>query len=484
MGLFGRGKSGGLMNVIRCDLEDYLVWKWRPLGQDVNSTSRENSIRYGSSLRVKDGEVAVFVYKQKDGTMQDYIVGPYDDTIKTANFPVLANLVGMAFGGDSPFQAEIYFINLTDTIQIRFGIPYFDVADPRFMDYVVPVSAAGSITFAITDYKDFIRKNRLIDFSLDRLKEKVKDAVIRRSKSVISNSPAEFGFPLVQLERKIEDINDSISARLVKDFEDFGISVKRLDLSRITPDKESQGWQELRSVTADIQTATLKTQSDINLKNMADMQAINAANMEETMRIQREETQRAQRLQTESNFMGAHALNVQADVLKTGASNLGQMSNMGGGGGMNPVGMMAGMAMGGAMGQQMAGMMNNMGQQMQAGTQPMVPGAGMAGAGMQPGMTPPPPPGAPQAGVPNPSVMYMLSVNGQQAGPFNYMQLQQLQQSGQFTAQTYVWCQGMPQWQQAGMLPEFMSMFAQPQQQPAQPQQQQQPMMPPPPPMP
>lgn len=83
MGLFGlstsKGKGGGLMNVIRCDEAEYLVWKWRPLGQDANSTSRENSIRYGSSLRVKDGEVAVFVYKQQNGLLQDFIVGPYDD---------------------------------------------------------------------------------------------------------------------------------------------------------------------------------------------------------------------------------------------------------------------------------------------------------------------------------------------------------------------------------------------------------------------
>ena len=78
MGLFGRGKGGGLMNVIRCDEEEYMVWKWRPEEQNANSTMRENSIRYGSSLRVKDGEVAVFVYRQKDGTMQDFIEGPYD----------------------------------------------------------------------------------------------------------------------------------------------------------------------------------------------------------------------------------------------------------------------------------------------------------------------------------------------------------------------------------------------------------------------
>lgn len=107
MGLFGRGKSGGMINVIRCDEDDYLVWKWRPAGQDVNSTTRENAIRYGSSLRVKAGESAVFVYKQQ-GHGLDIIEGPYDDTIRTANFPVLSSLVGMAFGGESPFQAEVY----------------------------------------------------------------------------------------------------------------------------------------------------------------------------------------------------------------------------------------------------------------------------------------------------------------------------------------------------------------------------------------
>ena len=63
------------MDVIRCDEQEYLVWKWRPSGSD-NSTKKENSIRFGSSLRVKDGELAVFVYQQKDGSMQDFIVGP------------------------------------------------------------------------------------------------------------------------------------------------------------------------------------------------------------------------------------------------------------------------------------------------------------------------------------------------------------------------------------------------------------------------
>ena len=66
MGFFSKNKNeGGLMDVIRCDEQEYLVWKWRPAGE-ANSSKKENAIRYGSSLRVKDGEIAVFVYKQYD----------------------------------------------------------------------------------------------------------------------------------------------------------------------------------------------------------------------------------------------------------------------------------------------------------------------------------------------------------------------------------------------------------------------------------
>ena len=145
------------MDVIRCDEPEFLIWKWRPKGQEANTTKKENAIRYGSSLRVKDGEVAVFVYKQKDGSMQDFIEGPYDDTIKTANFPILTGIVGTAFGGASPFQAEIYYINLSGIVQVKFAIPYFDVFDPRFLDFAVPMAVRGTVTFNITDYKSFIK---------------------------------------------------------------------------------------------------------------------------------------------------------------------------------------------------------------------------------------------------------------------------------------------------------------------------------------
>lgn len=436
MGLFGRGSGGGLMNVIRCDEQDYMVWKWHPQQQEVNSTSRENSIRWGSSLRVKDGEVAVFVYPQKDGTMQDFIVGPFDQTIKTANFPVLASIIGAAFGGESPFQAEVYFINLQQNNQIRFAVPYFDAFDPRLPDHGVPVAVRGTLTFNISDYENFIKLNRLVNFDKEQFVKQIQDAVRRNVKAVVMNIPQEMGTPLVQIERQIMEVNDRVVEKVRPRIEgDFGVNLKALDISAIEIDKESMYYEELRQLTAGATARTMQAQTDLNIQNLKDTQRINAENMEETMRMQREEAQRAQRLQTESNFMGAFSVEQQTEVLKAAAQGLAGMGGGEGGGGMNPAGMMAGMFMGGAVGQQMAGMMNGMGQTMQNAMN-----------------TPPP----------MPTVQYYVGVNGQQVGPFTVPQLTQLVQNGQLTQQSLVWRQGMTGWEQAANVAELAALFAPP----------------------
>ena len=119
MGLFGRGKSGGTMNVIRCDEENYIVWKWRPEGQEVNSTSRENSIRWGSSLRVKDGEVAVMFIGpilaenlfEKLGTSEGVLQEMRQKTWRAKFDQVL--MKGRSMRGDAEFQSQLdYYENL------------------------------------------------------------------------------------------------------------------------------------------------------------------------------------------------------------------------------------------------------------------------------------------------------------------------------------------------------------------------------------
>ena len=394
MGLFRNKIEGGLMDVIRCDEQQYLVWKWRPNGES-NSTRKENAIRYGSSLRVKDGEMAVFFYQLNNGTIQDCIIGPHDQTIKTANFPILMSIVGLAFGGNSPFQAEIYYINLSSNVQIKFGIPYFDVFDPRFPDLGVPCAVRGTLTFNITDYKNFIKLNRLINFSLEDFKNQVKDFFIRKTKSVVLNITSEIGISAMQLETRIDQISDYLKSKLADSLaDDFGVNLKRIDIGTIELDKEHPHYQQLKKSTVDQQTKLIDATTDIEITNRL--------------------------LQVQGKNINVHQINLQADVAKTAAESLGQLGGgMGGDGGMNPAGMMAGMMMGGAVGSGMAGMMGNM----------------MQGVN-QPQQMPPPPP----------ITQYFIALNGQQSGPFPLLQLHQMAQNGSFTKDHHVWKQGMPEW--------------------------------------
>ncbi|MDD6472673.1 MAG: SPFH domain-containing protein [Bacteroidales bacterium] len=426
MALFCKSKKGGFMDEIRCDEPSYLVWKWHPSGVQPGDTARENSIRWGSSLRVKDGEVAVFVYKQKNGTMQDFIVGPFDQTIKTANFPVLSSIIGLAYEGGTPFQAEIYYINLARIIQVKFGVPFFDVYDPRFADFGVPVAVRGTISFQIKDYREFIKLNRLSTFTLEAFQSQIRDAVCRYVKDAVTNAPAAHNIPVVQIESKTAQINDVIEYDIIERLkENFGVLVSGVDIGAIEIDKTSESYRQLMAVTKDIAATKIEAEAQDYL---------------ERLRIQREEGQYAMHKQTQTTNFGAFQVEKQAEVGVAGAHALGQMGTNGasdvklggGGNGINMAAMMASMAVGSAVGQNIAGAMNNM----------------MGGIG-QPAKTPPP----------VPAVAYHVAVNGQATGPFDISVLTQMVAVGQLTADSLVWKSGMEQWTKAGKVDELNGLF-------------------------
>lgn len=448
MALFNRNnRKGGLMDEIRCDEPSYLIWKWHPSGVQQGETVRENSIRWGSSLRVKDGEVAVFVYKQKNGTMQDFIVGPFNQTIKTANFPVLSSIIGLAYEGGTPFQAEIYFINLARIIQVKFGVPFFDVYDPRFADFGVPVAVRGTVSFSIGDYREFIKLHRLSTFNLDDFQKQIRDAVNRYVKDAVANAPAAHDIPVVQIESKTAQINDVVEYDLSERLkETFGIVVSGIDIGAIEIDKSSEGYRQLMSVTQELASATAKAEAEAKIKDIHAKQRIEAEHYEGTLRIQREEGQYAQHKQTQTANLGAFQVEKQAEVGVAGAQALGQMGangasdvNIGGSGdgtGFNMAAMMASMAVGGAVGQNIAGAMNNM----------------MGGINQQtaPGAVPPPIPAA----------AYHVAVNGQATGPFDISVLARMVTVGQLTTDSLVWKNGMAQWAKAGTVDELKNIFA------------------------
>ena len=325
--------------------------------------------------------------------------------------------------------------NLSKGSQLNFAIPYFDVFDPRLQDYGVPVSVHGAVVYAIEDMDLFHSVNRNEGYSDETFKNKLRGQLTKFIKSVVSNAPSDAQIPVVQIERKIFEISELIQQRVTPQVEKlFGITIRSLDLEKERMMAQHNAQISNFNLNNDLQQDMLKKQSELNLDAMGrkqeldlggqeELQRMNLENQRETMRIQREEMQRASRLQTEQTFMGAHQANLNAGVLNNATDN-----------GIN------------AFRQQTMGGMNNMGQM---GGAPQMPGQkGMGGAPQMPGM-----------GAAVPQVQYYIGINGQQYGPCDWNKLQQLVQQGQFTQQSYVWKNGMAQWEFAGNVTELAPLF-------------------------
>jgi membrane protease subunit (stomatin/prohibitin family) len=424
MGFFKR--KGGFSDAIRCDEVNYLVWKWHPTGANLGELKRETAIRTNSILRVKTGEVAIFVYKQKNGTIQDYIVGPYDEKLKTKNFPVLSSIIGLWYEGDTPFQAEVFFINTSMAIQTRFGIPYFDVVDSRFPDFPVPVAVRGALTFKVEDYKTFGNYHQLINFSLEELKNKINASVTRYIKEIVTNASSEHDIPVIAIESKIDLINEKVELYVKDRLSDlFGISITGIDISSIEVDKENESYTELKRITKDI--TTNKTETDL-------------LNYQEELRIKREEGQYAQRMGTRQTNLGAFQTEVGGKVGVAGAEALGRMGEKGAGNidlggqgaGFNPVTMMAGMAVGTAVGRNIAGTLDKSINQNEAGQ--VVP---------------------PAVSI----TKFYIAIDGKNTGPYDVNTLRSMVANGNLNPDSLVWKEGMSDWQKAGMQSELTGLF-------------------------
>ncbi len=432
----------GMIDEIRCDEKDYLIWKWRP----ANNARRENAIRWGSSLRVREGSVAVFVCRRKgQDAIQEFIEGPFDEALETSNLPIIASFVAAAYGGGTPFQAEVYFINLAKVVQSRFAVRYFDVFDQRYPDFGVPVAVRGTLTFKIADYREFIGLHRLDEFTLEDFQTQVRDVVSRRVKSLVASMPLKLGIPLLQLAGRTDDLselaNEDLSPQLRKV---FGIELSSLDIAAIDVDEESDGYARLMAVTRDVTEATVRAQTEANIKNIHDMQRVQMENLQERLRIEREEGQYRVHKQTQTANFPAYQVEAQTTVGVAGAEALGHMGENGaagidlggsGNGGMDMAGIAAGMAIGGSIGRNIAGTMDSM----------------MSGTSAGPSGSPVPPP--------IPQECFHVAADGKATGPFDLTTLSSMVALRSLTPESLVWQEGMTNWIPAKTVPAIAALF-------------------------
>lgn len=509
MGLFGFGKKneGGIMDVIRCDVEDdFLIWKWRPSGQAAGTTNKENSIRKGSRIAVRPGQAAIFLYAGSED--YDVFIGQCEKALDTDNLPVLANIMGLAYGdGLPPFQAEVYFVSLGTGMQVNFNTGFFTIfpSQKEFKMYRLEVAVTGSIMFSISparedwewqysqmpnpavDFKTYLKERRTNDAinifekmkgndtTMEAFEKKLADMVTAEVADRFANLPPEiFALDLNRMRKAWgQFMLNNMYPQLRKQ---FGVYPTQLNITDIRFKENGEGYIKLKNITED-QAYSISLQNQENLlsqlatdaavrNGMVIRQAgIQMDHQEDMLGRMREEAQFAQHTQTESTahrtdlsseqaYLGAHTVNVQGAVMQTGMESMGNMGNMdfgGGNGGMNPAGMMMGMGLATGMAGQMGQMMGNMGnafnnQVMQAGAPTPPP---------MPGQTPPAPP-TPQAAA------YFVLINGQQMGPCDMNTLRQMAASGQINAQTMAWAQGMPAWAAIGAIPALAALFQAP----------------------
>lgn len=216
-----------IANIIRCNIQEpVLIWKWH----DEEYSKRQDEIRLGSQLVVAENQEAVFV---KGGKICDtFKTGQH--TLATANLPILSQIIGSVFAGDSPFTASIYFVNKAVLMNTKFGLTPFNLIEPNFK-VPVPVSARGSYAIQVADSKTLLVQiaGNLTELTPDTIKLFFKGLVCTAVKNGILETAKKENISPIELETKIGDVTKAVSGAVAAIFAEYGILSKHFIIEAI-----------------------------------------------------------------------------------------------------------------------------------------------------------------------------------------------------------------------------------------------------------
>jgi membrane protease subunit (stomatin/prohibitin family) len=225
----------GLINKLRNELVDIIEWI-----DDSRTTLAwrfpryQNEIKNGAQLIVREGQMAVFVYR---GQLADsFVPGHYELT--TENLPLLSTLQGWKYGFDSPFRSEVYFINTRPVTSLRWGTPTpVTVRDPDFK--MVQVRANGLCVVKIKDVEIFLREVIGTDSQVDA--EEIAELLRRVIALAFNDMVMASGLGAIDLQgRQVE-----LSAKL-RDFvaervdDEYGLEIPEITMTISLPDEITQ----------------------------------------------------------------------------------------------------------------------------------------------------------------------------------------------------------------------------------------------------
>ena len=202
-----------LIDVVKYNAsDDEFVWKFP-----------SNDLKIGTQVIVNPAQSAFFI---KGGVILDEFTNG-THTLKTENIPLLNSIINLPFGGNSPFQAEIWYVNLISKLDNKWGTtnPIL-LEDPKY-GVIIPVRAFGQFGFKISNPRIFLETltGSLPSFSADKIQEYFKGRIISSLTSLISKKLVRENISILEMNMFLDELSIFCQENISDEFKKFGLEV-------------------------------------------------------------------------------------------------------------------------------------------------------------------------------------------------------------------------------------------------------------------
>ncbi len=235
----------GLMDKLRGELIDIIEWLDDSRDTMVWRFPRyQNEIKMGAKLVVRESQTAVFV---NEGKIAD-VFEPGTYTLETRNLPILSTLKGWKYGFNSPFKAEVYFVNTRQFTDMKWGTqnPVI-LRDAEFG--VVRVRAFGAFAARVVDASRLLRELVGTDpqFRTEEVQEYLRQLMVGR----LGGALATAGVPLLDLAAHQDAIGRRLAAVLTEELAEVGIAIPKFVIENVSvPPEVEQALDKRTSMGA------------------------------------------------------------------------------------------------------------------------------------------------------------------------------------------------------------------------------------------
>lgn len=204
----------------------------------------ENDIRLGSQLIVYPSQTAFFV---RGGVILDeFTSGTY--TINSDNIPLLNKIINLPFGSESPFGAEVWFVNQTSMLDCKWGTATpLQVEDPKY-GVIVPVKAFGQYGFRVSSPRRFIEAfvGNMPSFETEILGDYFRGIIQSRLSTIVNNALLEANASVVNIASKTAELSEIAQTQLQPIFEEYGVELLVFTVISVTVAVDDPSFQRLK----------------------------------------------------------------------------------------------------------------------------------------------------------------------------------------------------------------------------------------------